>query len=123
MLRLRCNTLWQVDGKHNAAYDKAVVDSFDLCVAENYKVTEVLGKKHKKHKRNIDNVKMVFDDEQIQLSCVAPGLLLEVLTNKDFHETRVLITTSRTPPMPPMASIHQLHPMASTTPMQRMTPG
>lgn len=88
MLRLRCNTLWQVDGKHNAAYDKAVVDSFDLCVAENYKVTEVLGKKHKKHKRNIDNVKMVFDDEQIQLSCVAPGLLLEVLTNKDFHENK-----------------------------------
>ena len=88
MLRLRCNTLWQVDGKHNAAYDKAVVDSFDLCVAENYKVTEVLGKKHKKHKRNIDNVKMVFDDEQIQLHCVAPGLILEALDNKDFHENK-----------------------------------
>lgn len=88
MLRLRCNTLWQVDGKHNAAYDKAVVDSFDLCVAENYKVTEVLGKKHKKHKRNIDNVKMVFDDEQIQLHCVAPGLLREALDNKNFHESK-----------------------------------
>lgn len=88
MLRLRCNTLWQVDGKHNAAYDKAVVDSFDLCVAENYKMTEVLGKKHKKHKRNIDNVKMVFDDEQIQLHCVAPGLLREALDNKNFHESK-----------------------------------
>lgn len=88
MLRLRCNTLWQVDGKHNAAYDKAVVDSFDLCVAENYKVTEVLGKKHKKHKRNIDNVKMVFDDEQIQLHYVAPGLLREALDNKNFHESK-----------------------------------
>lgn len=88
MLRLRCNTLWQVDGKHNAAYDKAVVDSFDLCVAENYKVTEVLGKKHKKHKRNIDNVKMVFDDEQIQLHCVAPSLLREALDNKNFHESK-----------------------------------
>lgn len=88
MLRLRCNTLWQVDGKHNAAYDKAVVDSFDLCVAENHKVTEVLGKKHKKHKRNIDNVKMVFDDEQIQLHCVAPGLLREALDNKNFHESK-----------------------------------
>ena len=88
MLRLRCNTLWQVDGKHNAAYDKAAVDSFDLCVAENYKVTEVLGKKHKKHKRNIDNVKMVFDDEQIQLHCVAPGLLCEALDNKNFHESK-----------------------------------
>ena len=88
MLRLRCNTLWQVDGKHNAAYDKAVVDSFDLCVAENHKVTEMLGKKHKKHKRNIDNVKMVFDDEQIQLHCVAPGLLREALDNKNFHESK-----------------------------------
>lgn len=88
MLRLGYNTLWQVDGKHNAAYDKAVVDSFDLCVAENYKVTEVLGKKHKKHKRNIDNVKMVFDDEQIQLHCVAPGLLREALDNKNFHESK-----------------------------------
>ena len=88
MLRLRCNTLWQVDGKHNAAYDKAVVDSFDLCVAENYKVTEVLGKKHKKHKRNIDNMKMVFDDEQILLHCVAPGLLREALDNKNFHESK-----------------------------------
>lgn len=88
MLRLRCNTLWQVDGKHNAAYDKAVVDSFDLCVAENHKVTEVLGKKHKKHKRNIDNVKMVFDDDQIQLHCVAPGLLREALDNKNFHESK-----------------------------------
>lgn len=88
MLRLRCNTLWQVDGKHYAAYDKAVVDSFDLCVAENYKVTEVLGKKHKKHKRNIDNVKMVFDDEQILLHCVAPGLLREALDNKNFHESK-----------------------------------
>ena len=88
MLRLRCNTLWLVDGKHNAAYDKAVVDSFDLCVAENHKVTEMLGKKHKKHKRNIDNVKMVFDDEQIQLHCVAPGLLREALDNKNFHESK-----------------------------------
>ena len=88
MLRLRCNTLWQVDGKHYAAYDKAVVDSFDLCVAENYKVTEVLGKKHKKHKRNIDNVKMVFDDEQILLHCVAPGLLREALDDKNFHESK-----------------------------------
>lgn len=88
MLRLRCNTLWQVDGKHNVAYDKAVVDSFDLCVAENHKVTEVLGKKHKKHKRNIDNVKMVFDDDQIQLHCVAPGLLREALDNKNFHESK-----------------------------------
>lgn len=34
MLRLRANTLWQIDGRHEAAYNKAVVDSFDICVAE-----------------------------------------------------------------------------------------
>ena len=88
MLRLGYNTLWQVDGKHNAAYDKAVVDSFDLCVAENYKVTEITGKKHKKHKRNIDNAKIVFDDSQIQLHCMAPRLFLDALDNKDFHESK-----------------------------------
>ena len=86
MLRLGCNTLWQVDGKHSASYNKAVVDSFDICVAENYKVTELVGKKHKKHKKNIENVKMVFDDDQMQLHTAAPGLLLEVLNNKDYLE-------------------------------------
>lgn len=88
MLRLRCNTLWQVDDKHSASYDKAVVDSFEICVADNYKVTEVQGKKHKKHKRNIDHAKVLFDDSQIQLQCVAPGLLLDALNNQDFHESK-----------------------------------
>lgn len=88
MLRLGYNTLWLVDGKHSAAYDKAVVDSFDLCVAENYKVTEIQGKKHKKHKRNIDNVKIVFDDRQMQFHGMAPGLFFDALDNKDFHENK-----------------------------------
>ena len=88
MLRLKANTLWQVDGKHTAAYNKAVVDSFDICVAENYKVTELVGKKHKKHKKNIENVKMIFDDDQMQMHSVAPGLLLEVLNNRDYIESK-----------------------------------
>lgn len=88
MLRLKSNTLWQVDGKHEAAYNKAVVDSFDICVAENYKVTELVGKKHKKHKKNIENVKMLFDDPQIDISNVSPGLMLEMLNNKDFVESK-----------------------------------
>ncbi len=68
MLRLRANTLWQVDGKHEAAYNKAVVDSFDICVAENYKVTEFVGKKHKKkHRKTIENVKMVCVGAQMEM--------------------------------------------------------
>lgn len=88
MLRLRSNTLWQVDGKHEAAYNKAVVDSFDICVAENYKAIELVGKKHKKHKKNIENVKLVFDDPQMDMSSTSPGLMLEILNNKDFVESK-----------------------------------
>jgi len=88
MLRLKANTLWQVDGKHDAAYNKAVVDSFDICVADNYKVTELVGKKHKKHKKNIEKVKLVFDDPQMDISNISPGLMLEALNNKDFVENK-----------------------------------
>ena len=89
MLRLRANTLWQVDGKHEATYDKAVVDSFDICVAENYKVTEFTGKKHnKKHKKTIENVKMICDDAQMEIGNLSPGLLLEMLNNKDYLESK-----------------------------------
>ncbi len=48
LLRLRANKLWQGDGRIEAAYNKDVVHSFDICVAENYKVTEFVGKTHKK---------------------------------------------------------------------------
>ena len=89
MLRLRANTLWQVDGKHEAAYDKAVVDSFDICLAENYKVLELTGKKHnKKHKKTIENVKMVCDDAQMEIGNLSPGLLLELLNNKEYIENK-----------------------------------
>ena len=89
MLRLKANTLWQVDGKHEADYDKAVVDSFDICMAENYKVVELTGKKHKKkHKKTIENVKMVCDDNQMAIGNLSPGLLLEMLNNEDYQESK-----------------------------------
>ena len=89
MLRLRANTLWQVDGKHEAAYNKAVVDSFDICVAGNYKVTEFVGKKHKKkHRKTIENVKLVCSDAQMEMSNLSPGLLLEMLNSKDYLESK-----------------------------------
>lgn len=89
MLRLRANTLWQVDGRHEAAYNKAVVDSFDICVAENYKVTEFVGKKHKKkHRKTIENVKLVCSDAQMEMSNLSPGLLLEMLNSKDYLESK-----------------------------------
>lgn len=89
MLRLKCNTLWKVDGKHDAAYNKAVVDSFDVCLADNYKVTELTGKKHKKKRRKtIENVKMVCDNNQMEMGQTAPGLLLEMLNNRDYLETK-----------------------------------
>ena len=89
MLRLKCNTLWKVDGMHDAAYNKAVVDSFDVCLADNYKVTELTGKKHKKKRRKtIENVKMVCDNNQMEMGQTAPGLLLEMLNNRDYLETK-----------------------------------
>lgn len=79
----------QVDGKHEAAYNKAVVDSFDICVAENYKVTEFVGKKHKKkHRKTIENVKLVCSDAQMEMSNLSPGLLLEMLNSKDYLESK-----------------------------------
>ncbi len=83
MLRLKANTLWQMPGKRSAAYNKAVVDSFDICMAANHKVIELVGKKHKKHKTSIDNVKFVFDDPQMDLSTVSPGIMPEVLNSED----------------------------------------
>ena len=89
MLRLKYNTLWQVDGKHEATYNKAVVDSFDICIADNYKVTEWTGKTHKKkHRKTIENVKMVCDNAEMPIENVAPGLVLEMLNNRDYLETK-----------------------------------
>ena len=89
MLRLKYNTLWQVDGKHDVIYNKAVVDSFDICIAENYRVTEWTGKKHKKkHRKTLENVKMVCDNAEMPIENVAPGLVLDMLNNRDYLETK-----------------------------------
>lgn len=81
MLRLRANTLWQHDAKHGMAYDKAVVDSFDIYVGVNGKVQELSGKKHKKHhKKSIEQVKMLWDDQQLTFSNMSPGIILKELT-------------------------------------------
>ena len=89
MLRLKYNTLWQVDGKHDVIYNKAVVDSFDICIADNYRVTEWTGKKHKKkHRKTLENVKMVCDNAEMPIENVAPGLVLDMLNNKDYLKTK-----------------------------------
>ena len=88
MLRLRANTLWQVDGKHEGDFNKAVADSFDICVAQNHKVTELTGKKHnKKHKVTIENLKMI-GDEEMRFSTLSPGLLLDMLDNDAFYASK-----------------------------------
>ena len=88
MLRLRANTLWQVDGKHEGDFNKAVADSFDICVAQNHKVTEITGKKHnKKHKVTIENLKLI-GDEEMRFSTLSPGLLLDMLDNDAFYASK-----------------------------------
>ena len=88
MLRLRANTLWQVDGKHEGDFNKAVADSFDICVAQNHKVMELTGKKHnKKHKVTIENLKLI-GDEEMRFSTLSPGLLLDMLDNDAFYASK-----------------------------------
>ncbi len=84
MLRLRANTLWQTDNKHEAIYNKAVVDSFDICIGEHNKVTEITGKKHKKHKKTVDNIRILWNDNQLWLSNTAPGLLVYEMTQHNL---------------------------------------
>ena len=89
MLRLRANTLWLTDGKHEGNYDKAVIDSFDICVAQNHKVQVLTGKKHnKKHKVTIENLKLIGDNNQMKFSAISPGLLLSMLQDNDFYENK-----------------------------------
>ena len=91
MLRLRANTLWQNDTKHEAVYNKAVVDSFDINIGENGKVQELLGKKHKKHhKKSIDHVKMLWADNQLCFFNTSPGIILKELTTNYPIEDKVL---------------------------------
>ena len=80
MLRLRANALWQADAKHTVAYDKAVVDSFDISIGIGNKIQEMEGKKHKKHKHSLKEVNTLWTDKQIAFQTVSPGILLEELS-------------------------------------------
>ncbi len=108
MLRLRANTLWQHDSKHELAYDKAVVDSFDIYVGVNGKVQELSGKKHKKHhKKSIGQVKMLWEDPQLAFSNMSPGIILKELTanneSKASHDEKdeAWIANVKNPKMAP----------------------
>lgn len=83
MLRLRANVLWQGDSKHEMSYNKEATDSFDILVGEDGKVTELLGKKHKKHKKNIEDVKILWENAQISFASMSPALICSELTKSN----------------------------------------
>lgn len=88
MLRLRANTLWQSDSKHEISYDKAVVDSFEIHIGENGKVQElVAGKKHKKHhKKSIGHIKTLWSDGEMSFSNMSPGIIIDELSTSASTE-------------------------------------
>jgi len=81
MLRLKANVLWQGNSKHEIAYNKEVTDSFNITISEAGKVVETVGKKHKKHKKTIEDVKMLWSDNQLSFSSMSPSLILGELTS------------------------------------------
>ena len=87
MLRLRANTLWQEGTHHEVIYDKAVTDSFDLIIGSGHKLQEVQGKKHKKHRHSINDIKTLWSNPQLWLRTSAPGLILNEMDEK--HEAYI----------------------------------
>ena len=87
MLRLRANTLWQEGTHHEVIYDKAVTDSFDLIIGSGHKLQEVKGKKHKKHRHSINDIKTLWSNPQLWLRTSAPGLILNEMDEK--HEAYI----------------------------------
>ncbi len=81
MLRLKANALWQGDNKHEVAYNKQVTDSFNIVIGESGKVVETVGKKHKKHKKTIDELKTIGADGQLSFATIPPTLILGELTS------------------------------------------
>lgn len=81
MLRLKANALWQGDSKHEVAYNKLVTDSFNIVIGESGKVMETVGKKHKKHKKTIEEVKTMGADGQLSFTTLSPTLVLGELTS------------------------------------------
>ena len=88
MLRLRANTLWQSDSKHETSYDKAVVDSFEIHIGENGKVQEAAaGKKHRKHhKKSVAHVKTLWGDGAMGFSNMSPGIIVSDLSDNALTE-------------------------------------
>lgn len=90
MLRLKANVLWIDDNQEHIDFDKNLLENYDILVAEDNKVTEmVMGKKrgkgHKKHKKAINHVKIVWDNNQLSFNSTSPGLLLTELSNDLLH--------------------------------------
>lgn len=90
MLRLKANVLWIDDDKAHQSFDKSILENYDILVAEDNKVNETVmgkkrGKSHKKHKKEINQVKMVGEDDQLSLNSTSPGLLLTELSSDLLH--------------------------------------
>lgn len=92
MLRLKANVIWIDANKDHQSFDKSTLESYDILVAEDNKVNEtVMGKKrgksksHKKHKKEINHVKMVWEDDQLSFNSTSPGLLLTELSSDLLH--------------------------------------
>lgn len=84
MLRLRANTLWQESSHHEVLYDKAVADSFDIIIGSGHKVLQAQGKKHKKHKHTVSDIKILWSNPQLWLRSSAPGVIVQEMSTK--HE-------------------------------------
>lgn len=96
MLRLNANMLWREDGKHHAAYNKEVTDSFDIIIGHAGKVMETSGKKHKKHKKSIDYANILWENNVPCFSGMSPGLIAAMLqqstsaqASQDKHKKHV----------------------------------
>lgn len=90
MLRLKANLIWIDEDKNHQSFDKSTLESYDILVAEDNKVNETVmgkkhGKSHKKHKKEINNVKMVWQDDLLSFNSTSPGLLLTELSSDLLH--------------------------------------
>ena len=89
MLRLRANTLWQESSHHEVLYDKAVTDSFDIIIGSGHKVLQTQGKKHKKHKHTISDIKILWSNPQLWLRSSAPGRHLLPIMKEYYRLTSI----------------------------------
>lgn len=84
MLRLRLNTLWQGSGNgHHYEMEHAVADSFMICLGSGYRVSDMTGKHHKRHKTTVDKVCQLFKGSGLTLGSVSPGMIVSELSAFD----------------------------------------